>query len=118
MLWAHMHESPPPLRARPELDPIVARALAKEKTDRYPTCGDFVDAAREALGLETPRLRRRRRLIRRSRALLAAGALVLAGGITALVVELTGGSTALASIAPNSVSTFTISRSSARRLTS
>src|SRR5205823_2179225 len=45
----------------------------------------------------------RRRLIRRSRALLAAGALVLAGGITALVVELTGGSTALASIAPNSV---------------
>jgi YVTN family beta-propeller protein len=90
-LWAHMQEQPPSLREYQALDPVFARALAKEREERFPSCVELVDAAREALGIETPRLRRRRRLLRRSRALIAAGALVLAGTVAALAITLSGG---------------------------
>ena len=88
-LWAHMEETPPPLATHPQLDPVFARGLAKERDERYGSCAELLDLAREALGFETPRLRRRRRLVRHSRVLLAAGALVLAGAGAAAVVELT-----------------------------
>ena len=103
-LWAHMHEDPQSLQAYPVLDPVVGRGLAKDKAERFPTCVDLVDSAREALGLETPRVRRRRRLVRRSRMLIAAGALILAGAMAAVVVELkTGGSAEVPEAAANSV---------------
>ena len=89
LLWAHMQEPAPALAAYPSLDPIFARALAKEKKDRYESPAAFCDAAAQALGLETPRLRRRRRLLRRSRLLVAAGVLVLAGAAVAVGVEVT-----------------------------
>jgi serine/threonine protein kinase len=55
-LYAHLHEPPPRLtEARPDLpravDRVMARALAKEPDDRYPSCGAFADALREALGV-------------------------------------------------------------------
>src|SRR5918995_136385 len=50
-LWAHMQEEPPALPGHPELEPVLARALAKEQDDRYETCNAFVDDARAALGL-------------------------------------------------------------------
>ena len=53
-LWAHMQQQPPPLHDYPQLDPVFARELAKEREERFPTCVDLVDSAREALGLETP----------------------------------------------------------------
>ena len=65
--------------------------LGEDREERFPTCAALVDSAREALGFETPRLRRRRRLMRRSRVLVAAGALVLIGAVAGLAVELTGG---------------------------
>lgn len=34
----------------PALDPVLARGLAKDKASRYPSCGELVAAAREALG--------------------------------------------------------------------
>jgi ABC-type branched-subunit amino acid transport system substrate-binding protein/DNA-binding beta-propeller fold protein YncE/predicted Ser/Thr protein kinase len=103
-LWAHMHEDPQSLQAYPVLDPVFGRGLAKDKAERFPTCVDLVDSAREALGLETPRVRRRRRLVRRSRMLIAAGALILAGAMAAVVVELkTGGSAEVPEAAANSV---------------
>jgi ABC-type branched-subunit amino acid transport system substrate-binding protein len=103
VLWAHMQEQPPALREHPALDPVFARALAKEKSDRYPTCGELLAAAHSALGLEAPALRRRRRRTG-ARLLLAGGALIIAAGIAATVVVLTGGeSSALATPAPNSV---------------
>ncbi len=79
LLWAHMQEPAPALAAYPSLDPIFARALAKEKKDRYESPAAFCEAAALALGLETPRLRRRRRLLRRSR-LLGRGRRARAGG--------------------------------------
>ena len=56
VIWAHMTEPPPLLTARrPDLpaavDAVLARALAKEPADRYPTCRDFADALRASLGL-------------------------------------------------------------------
>ena len=43
-MLAHLHEPPPrpPTRRRPaELDRVIARALAKDPADRYPSAGDF-----------------------------------------------------------------------------
>src|SRR6266496_3984407 len=56
MIWAHMSQPPPLLTARrPDLptaaDQVLARGLAKAPTDRYPSCGEFADALRQALGL-------------------------------------------------------------------
>ena len=56
VIWAHMTERPPLLTGRrPDLpaavDAVLARALAKEPVDRYPTCRDFADALRATLGL-------------------------------------------------------------------
>ncbi len=56
MIWAHMSQDPPPLTTRrPDLplaaDQVFARALAKSPAYRYPTCREFADALRQALGL-------------------------------------------------------------------
>ena len=56
MLFAHLEDAPLPTGG--PLDPVFARALAKDPGDRYSTCGEFVHAAREALGLVAPRARR------------------------------------------------------------
>src|SRR4029079_889542 len=103
VLWAHMQEDPPALREHPELDPILARGLAKEKDGRYPSCGELLTAAHSALGLEAPTVRRRRR--RLGRRLVAVGAaLVAAAGIAATVVVLTDNeSSALAAPPPNAL---------------
>jgi ABC-type branched-subunit amino acid transport system substrate-binding protein len=103
VLWAHMQEDPPTLRGYEALDPVLARGLAKDKADRYASCGELLTAAHSAVGLEPPALRRRRR--RRGLELVTAGgALVLAAGIAAAVLVLTGGEgSALATPAPNSV---------------
>jgi len=55
-VWAHLNSPPPPVTAiRPDLSPavdqVLARALAKAPQDRYPSCQEFADALREALGL-------------------------------------------------------------------
>jgi serine/threonine-protein kinase len=55
-IWAHLHKPPPSLTERrselsPAVDPVIAKALAKAQVDRYPTCSEFADALRDALGL-------------------------------------------------------------------
>ena len=64
VVFAHLEEPPPRPSERvgelpPELDAVIARALAKQPADRYPTCGELVDDARRALALEEPRRSRR-----------------------------------------------------------
>ncbi|MTE13423.1 serine/threonine-protein kinase [Nocardia aurantiaca] len=51
---SHLYDSPPPVgRIRPglpaSLDPVLARALAKNPDDRYLSCTEFAVAARRAL---------------------------------------------------------------------
>ena len=54
VLYAHIQDPPPQLTAsRPELpaaiDGVIEKALAKDPDARYPSCGELVKAAREAL---------------------------------------------------------------------
>ncbi len=93
VLWGHMHEAPPNASERnPELpeaiDPVVTRALAKNPDERYETCRDLIDAAREALGLrDLVVVRDRRPLL-----LAALGVFIAAGALAAgLVLTLGGG---------------------------
>ncbi len=57
VLYAHLSTTPPLLTAirqdvPPAVDEVLARAMAKYPDERYPTCADFADALREALGLD------------------------------------------------------------------
>ena len=65
------------LLPRAALDPVLGRALAKNKEDRYATCGELVAAAQAALAPGAPGRRRRRRPLgagrRRRRARRARG---------------------------------------------
>jgi hypothetical protein len=56
IIWAHVEETPaPPTLLRPELPPevdeVFARVLAKQPDQRYGSCREFAEAARDALGL-------------------------------------------------------------------
>ena len=54
-LWAHMQERVPSVPGRPELDPVLRKALAKEPGDRYGSCAELIEAARLALaGVRVP----------------------------------------------------------------
>jgi serine/threonine protein kinase len=86
VLWAHMQEPPPnasehnDLELPAEIDPVLAKAMAKTPGDRYSSCGEFVDAAREALGLHRPvTIRDRRALILTAVGGAAVAAAVLTG---------------------------------------
>ena len=57
-MWAHMQEEPAPLRGHGALDPVLRKALAKDREDRYGTCAELIEAAAEALGLAAPRAAR------------------------------------------------------------
>jgi YVTN family beta-propeller protein len=104
-LWAHMQDPPPRLPGQPALDPVLAKALAKEKEARYATCTEFLAAASSALGFEAPARRAKR--LRIGRRLVLAGALLLIAVAVAVgVLELTGdGDSAggLTRVAPDSV---------------
>jgi hypothetical protein len=50
VLVAHVQDEPPPIEAHVALQPVLARALAKDASERHATCGDLVDEALAALG--------------------------------------------------------------------
>jgi ABC-type branched-subunit amino acid transport system substrate-binding protein/DNA-binding beta-propeller fold protein YncE len=91
-MWAHMQEEPHPLKGHAALDPVLRKALAKDREDRFKTCAELIEAAAPALGLQAPRrplapARRRRR----GRRLLAAGLFLVAAVVALAIVALTGG---------------------------
>ncbi len=49
-LWAHLNAPPPSESVPPEFEGVVARALAKDPSDRYPSTGDLGRAALRAAG--------------------------------------------------------------------
>jgi predicted Ser/Thr protein kinase len=49
-LWAHLNSPPPSELVAPEFEGVVARALAKDPSDRYPSAGDLGRAALAAAG--------------------------------------------------------------------
>ncbi len=56
VIHAHAYDPPPLLTSRrpgspPAADGILARGMAKDPADRYPSCQEFADALRVALGL-------------------------------------------------------------------
>src|SRR3954452_12576867 len=52
-MYAHTSDAPPPLGVSPALDAVVARALAKEPDQRYPSAGDFARAVAAASAGQT-----------------------------------------------------------------
>jgi hypothetical protein len=83
LLFAHLEDQAP---APPGLEEVMRRALAKQPGDRYGSCRELVDAAREALGVGAGR-----RLRRPLEA--AAGAVAVAVLAVVLAVLLTSGGT-------------------------
>jgi YVTN family beta-propeller protein len=85
VLWAHVQEPPPAASEHnpdlpTETDPVLAEALAKEPEARYASCGELVDAVRQALGLHRPiTIRDRKALILTAGGVAIAAAAVLAG---------------------------------------
>jgi serine/threonine-protein kinase len=102
-LWAHMQEAPEPLREYPELGPVLARALAKDASQRYGTCNAFLEDARSALGLAPSPVSVRRRRLRIGRGLVLAGVGLVAAAVAAIVFVSTLGSEAAIVAPPNSV---------------
>ena len=51
-LYAQLEEAPPVL---PGLEEVLPRALAKEPAERYATCGELIEDARQALGIAEPK---------------------------------------------------------------
>jgi serine/threonine protein kinase len=49
-LWAHVQAEPPPVPGYPALDPLFRVGLAKEREERFGSCGELIEAARRALG--------------------------------------------------------------------
>jgi ABC-type branched-subunit amino acid transport system substrate-binding protein/streptogramin lyase len=91
-LWAHMHEQFEPLPQHPALGSVLRKGLAKERDERYGSCVQLIEDARDALGLGPSPARRPRvspSLARRRFAILAAGLIVLAGTIAAAIAALT-----------------------------
>jgi YVTN family beta-propeller protein len=59
LLWAHLVEAPPSVTAiRPEVpaavDTVVARAMAKDATERYESCEELLHDLEQAVGVPTP----------------------------------------------------------------
>ena len=92
-MWAHMQEQPAPLRGHSRLGPVLDKALAKDREERYASCGELIEAAAAALGLRKPTVAGT--LVpaarRRAPAILAAGGLLLTAAVVLAVLAMTGG---------------------------
>ncbi len=42
-MWAHMQEEPGPIQGHGRLDPVLQKALAKDREDRHASCGELIE---------------------------------------------------------------------------
>jgi YVTN family beta-propeller protein len=82
-LFAHLEEDPPSASARNSqlpaaIDPVLARALAKEPDQRHSSCAELVADASAALGLDAMRPRRLRLAVAAATVVLLAAAALAA----------------------------------------
>jgi streptogramin lyase len=87
VVFAHLEEPPPRPSERashvpPELDAVIARALAKQPEARQASCAELVDDARRALALDEPQRSRRGLVLA-----LVAAAIAVAAAVVALVMR-------------------------------
>jgi streptogramin lyase/predicted Ser/Thr protein kinase len=116
VLWAHVETPPPSLTEErselpPEVDDVLALAMAKNPAERSAAAGDVAAGFRSALGLEPATVERvglpRRKLKRKTRrrktliAAIVAGVVLIAAVGTFLLTR--GGGDEVAAPAPNSV---------------
>src|SRR5215208_1576481 len=104
-LWAQVHEPAAGVsERRPELssalDGVLAKGLAKEPSERYGSCTNLVQAARQALAAPGPTAVSRPARPRLRLVALAVATLVVAAAAIAIVALRGGGSI---TVAPNSV---------------
>jgi DNA-binding beta-propeller fold protein YncE len=81
VIYAHLEETPP--RAGDQLDDVLAKGMAKERDERWPTCGALVNAARAAPSIPAARSR--------TRAVAGAAALVAAAALAGVLLVRDGG---------------------------
>ncbi|UGT44650.1 serine/threonine protein kinase [Nocardia yamanashiensis] len=103
LIYSHLEEPPPaPSALRPDLppalDPVLARAMAKQPADRFATCAEFSDAVAAALGAQRATKAGRRTPIARlgrgvrtgtrwrGPAVLAVAGLLITAGVTVALV--------------------------------
>ena len=87
VVYAHLEQPPPrATERRPSLpaavDDVLARAMAKDRTERHLTCGALVEDVRQALGL----LDAEPRALRRATLVILAAVLAAAAGVAAIVL--------------------------------
>jgi YVTN family beta-propeller protein len=85
VLWAHLQEEPPVV---PGLEEALPTALAKDPTERYATCGELIEAAREGLGVAESR---RPRWLRAPVLITLVGLALVATGLAAYFAVRGGG---------------------------
>jgi len=87
VVFAHLEHEPPRASERAPMlptavDDVIARAMAKDREARQPSCRELVEEVRTALGLEAPPARRRRLAV----AMAAAAVLVAVAAIVSAVL--------------------------------
>ncbi len=92
VLWAHAQEEPPKASEHEpelpaEIDAVIATAMAKNPDDRFGSCSDLVEEARQALGLHQPVVIRERKAL----AITVAGVAMVAAAVLAGVLLSQGG---------------------------
>jgi streptogramin lyase len=95
-LYAHLEQDPPRLASDGsgpvrELDPVVAKAMAKRPSDRYASAGEFARAARHVAGVTSGERQAAAPRSPRGRILLVAGALAAALAAAGLALALSSG---------------------------
>jgi predicted Ser/Thr protein kinase len=92
VLQAHLNDPPPSLSA--DFDPVFARAMAKDRSERYPTAGKLATDLRDAIAGGAPATVRAPTAGRRPRrsGLIAGGAFLVALAAIAVAILATRGS--------------------------